>query len=111
MADEAPHKQSDFAALKSAQHVAIFLSVNWRALRHCLYRMPPSERYRSFEIPKRGGGSRVIDAPTGTIKAMQVTLLRQIEQVYTPQERRFTLLHFIAASSQTRDVTSAADGY
>jgi retron-type reverse transcriptase len=85
MADEAPHKQSDFAALKSAQHVAIFLSVNWRALRHCLYRMPPSERYRSFEIPKRGGGSRVIDAPTGTIKAMQVTLLRQIEQVYTPR--------------------------
>jgi len=85
MAAENPHEQPNFAALQTGRDVAAFLSVNWRALRHCLYRLPLSERYRLFEIPKRGGGSRVIYAPASSIKAMQLTLLCQIEQVYIPR--------------------------
>jgi RNA-directed DNA polymerase len=47
--------------------------------------MPPAERYRSFEISKRGGGSRTIDSPCLQIKLLQQALLRRLEEVYAPR--------------------------
>lgn len=37
-----------------------------------------SAPYRSFEIPKRSGGTRRIDAPRGQLRALQRTALREI---------------------------------
>ena len=85
MSDGAANNQRDFALLKTAEDVASLLSVSWPALRHCLYRMPLSDRYRSFTIAKRGGGVRTIEAPCARIKGIQQTLLRELEQVYTPR--------------------------
>lgn len=35
-------------------------------------------RYHRFEVPKRAGGTRTIDAPEGDLKAVQHTILRRV---------------------------------
>lgn len=72
-------------SLKTGQDVASFLSVSWPALRYCLYRMPPAERYRAFTISKRGGGIRTIEAPCLQVKLLQRALLYRLEGVYRPR--------------------------
>lgn len=60
---------------QTVDDVATFLDINrWRLL-HALYGVPEARRYRSFEIPKRTGGSRRIDAPGDVIRKAQDTLL------------------------------------
>ncbi len=36
-----------------------------------LYKLPPEQKYKSFEIPKRNGGTRLIQAPTPRLKVLQ----------------------------------------
>jgi retron-type reverse transcriptase len=71
--------------LRTGEDVAKFLSVSWPTVRYCLYRMPPSERYRTFTIPKRGGGVRTIEAPNSQIKLLQHALMHRLEEFYVPR--------------------------
>jgi RNA-directed DNA polymerase len=36
-----------------------------------LYKLPPGQKYKSFEIPKKSGGTRLIQAPTPRLKVLQ----------------------------------------
>jgi len=47
--------------------------------------MPPAERYRTFTISKRGGGTRLIEAPCLQVKILQDALLRRLEEIYVPR--------------------------
>ena len=52
--------------LKSASslaELALLLRFKPAALSFILYRQPDSEKYTTFEIPKRNGGTRTIKAP------------------------------------------------
>lgn len=42
------------------------------------------DKYRSFEIPKKSGGTRLIIAPNRTLKRVQRLLLFCLESLYTP---------------------------
>ena len=79
---EAP--QNSFS-LRTGKDVAEFLSATWPALRYCLYRMPPAERYRTFTITKRSGGNRTIESPCLQIKLFQQALLHRLEEIYVPR--------------------------
>ncbi|WFV79496.1 hypothetical protein NFJ49_13965 [Citrobacter braakii] len=63
--------------LKSAKtkpDLARILGVRPSALTHCLYVVKPENQYVQFEIPKRNGGKRIINAPSGMLKTLQSSL-------------------------------------
>jgi RNA-directed DNA polymerase len=70
----APAIQINGRAPENAIDVAALLDVSHGWLMHVLYRAPETERYRTFEIPKRTGGVREINAPIGIVRDCQEKL-------------------------------------
>jgi RNA-directed DNA polymerase len=67
--------------------LAILLGYKPSAISYILYKLPTAAKYTTFAIPKKGGGSRQIDAPAEKLKGLQRRLadvlydcLREIEQ-------------------------------
>ncbi len=69
-------------ALQSAtslRSVATILGCKPSGLSWLLYKKPAADKYKSFEIPKRGGGLRKISAPSPELKALQRKLADRLE--------------------------------
>ena len=79
-----PERQKQWTYLQTAQHVADFLEIHYGQLVYELFSLGLDECYTSFEIPKRTGGMRRIDAPTGIIRTAQETLAPRIAALYEP---------------------------
>lgn len=65
---------SQLQLLKSAasrQDVAALLGFQTKALAYILYRKPPVAKYSPFQITKRSGGLRLINAPSPDLKLLQ----------------------------------------
>lgn len=63
--------------LQSAQSLhdlAQILGYKPSALAFVIYKIPPSQKYNKFKIPKRNGGEREICAPTSQLKKLQRNL-------------------------------------
>lgn len=56
---------------KSLNDVAGILGVKPQTVSYLLYKLPESKKYRSFEIPKRNGDTRLINAPEPRLKLLQ----------------------------------------
>ena len=52
-------------------HVAALLQFKPKALAFILYGKPPQTKYHSFNIAKRGGGLRLINAPSPELMLLQ----------------------------------------
>lgn len=78
-------KQSKFGHIKTQEDVAQWLGITWESLRYCVYRMPENARYRTFFLPKKGGGMREIQAPCPQLKAIQTKLLDFLGSMYEPR--------------------------
>ncbi|MGE0045019.1 MAG: TIR domain-containing protein [Hyphomonadaceae bacterium] len=72
----------DGRPLHNSYDVSRFLDVDHGAMTYALYKAPDAQRYRTFEIPKRGGGMRRIDAPSGLVRQMQRYLCPYIQAAY-----------------------------
>ena len=70
------------ATLQTAADAAALLGASHPSLMYALYKAPESERYRTFEIPKRTGGMRLISAPRGLVRDCQAKLAPLLLQVY-----------------------------
>jgi RNA-directed DNA polymerase len=64
------------------------------ALSYILFKQPVAAKYRTFEIPKRKGGTRTIQAPTDGLKLVQQNLsallqdcIEEINQVKNRKDR------------------------
>ncbi len=68
-------------SFQSAEEIAARLGVSKRELRREIY---ASGRYESFEIPKRTGGVRRIDSPTGFTREAQYALLPLLVERHRP---------------------------
>jgi len=69
-------------ALQSASSlhsVAAILGCTPSGLSWLLYKKPATDKYKSFEIPKRGGGHRKISAPSPELKVLQRKLADRLE--------------------------------
>jgi RNA-directed DNA polymerase len=81
----------------SLHHIANLLGFKAQALAFILYKKTPAEKYTSFEILKRGGGSRHIDAPSPQLKLLQqnlsVLLLDCIDEINKLKNRKDQLAH------------------
>ena len=88
--------------LQTPQDVAGFLKVSHGHLMYNLYKAPESERYRTFEIPKRTGGMRLISAPRGLIRACQDELAPLLAQTYEahPSAHGFLPARSVATNAQ-----------
>ena len=74
-----------FTALQHPKHIADLLDVDLRSLNYWIYRTPEPKRYHTFEIPKKHGTLRRIDAPTTNIKILQQKLNQVLQSVYQPK--------------------------
>lgn len=74
-----------FRNLQTPNDVAVLLEIDYQNLIYHLYRVPDSERYVTFNIPKRSGGLRTISAPATALKIIQQKLNQVLQQVYNPK--------------------------
>jgi len=82
--DKAPPRirEARFAHVQTAEDAADLLGVNSGSLIYTLYRAPAQDRYTRFEIPKRGGGMRLIASPNGLVRRAQKTLAPILQEAY-----------------------------
>lgn len=71
-----------FLSLRSPRELAELLEVPYKVLGYHLYGMPESQKYGSFEIPKKTGGTRKIFAPVTSIKILQAKLNFILQRTY-----------------------------
>src|SRR6266568_1397940 len=68
---------SQLTLLKAAstlREVAALLQFQPKALAYILYKKPPLTKYGSFDVPKRGGGVRKVNAPSTDLLLLQQRL-------------------------------------
>src|SRR5260370_8530538 len=58
-------------AASSLSDLAKLLSVEPKAMSYIVYRRPAGTKYRTFQIAKRSGGQRTIQAPVSSLKVLQ----------------------------------------
>ena len=66
-------------AAKSLSDVAILLSFKPKSVSYILYKQPAAEKYQTFQIPKRNGGQRTINAPGDALKLLQRNLANLLQ--------------------------------
>lgn len=55
----------------SLKGIAKILDVEPSVLSYILYKLPSAQKYKTFDIPKKNGGLRTINAPTARLKSLQ----------------------------------------
>lgn len=78
-----PDIQSTFQAVTTKRELAERLGSSLKMLAYYLYKLPPEQQYKKYDIPKRTGGTREIYAPISGIKQIQKRL-SHILQNYQP---------------------------
>lgn len=78
----AQHFRLDGHPLATKEDVAAFLKVPKRVLNHALSSDLSRARYKSYDIPKRTGGTRRIDAPTGILRSLLQELSPLLQAAY-----------------------------
>ncbi len=58
-------------ASTSLNDVAVMLGFKPKSVSYILYKLPAAQRYTAFQIPKRSGGQRTINAPVDRLKVLQ----------------------------------------
>lgn len=71
-----------FLEISNRADLARVLGTTEQKLAYVIYKIPDSCRYHSFEIPKRNGGTRLINAPDKRLKALQRKLADYLSEVY-----------------------------
>lgn len=74
----------NFNEIKTRNELADFLGIKRSTLSYVLYKKKTENYYISFEIAKKSGGKRKIDAPVGTLKSIQKKLA---DKLYCYQEK------------------------
>ena len=64
--------------IKTRNDLSMFLDIPIKKLTYILYVKKPDSYYNSFTINKKSGGIRIIDAPTGDLKKLQIKLAQSL---------------------------------
>ena len=75
---------ADPPALRTRGDVAELLGLPLKELTWWIWGLPKNRRYKRFEIARRSGGARVIDAPIKPIKDLQRNLADILAKSYRP---------------------------
>ena len=77
--------RENFFSLSTVREVAKLLDIEYRRLAYHIYMVPPSKRYKTFELPKKSGGTRQISTPRTALKIIQWKLNQVLQAVYKPK--------------------------
>lgn len=77
--------RESFLSLSSVTELASLLECSLQQLTYWTKIAPPQKRYRAFEILKRSGTKRSIEAPLPVLLVLQRKLLQVLEAVYEPR--------------------------
>lgn len=69
-----------FCDISTRNELADFLKISRQKLTHLLYVVYPNNCYNTFEIPKKNGGTRTINAPNDSLKGIQSKLATELEK-------------------------------
>ena len=72
--------------LDTRKDIANWLGISQKQLIYVLYVRKPESYYRSFEIAKKNGGKRIINAPTKELYRIQKILTFKLEEIYAPRK-------------------------
>lgn len=75
--------KNDFTSLTSKKELAEFLDITIKQLDYNAYNV--DEKYNTFTIPKKRGGTREIYAPIPSLKSIQKKLAKEIYGLYIPK--------------------------
>jgi len=67
---------------EARKEVAKLINIELRAITYVLYKKVIEESYKSFEIPKKAGGTRVIDSPNKQLKRIQTQLGKKVYDIH-----------------------------
>ena len=80
---DSPEELRDkFYSLTTSSSVAKLLGVSYNRLVYHIYRVEESKRYKTFELPKKTGGTRQISTPITALKIIQRKLNQVLQAVY-----------------------------
>jgi len=82
-----------FLSVTSREALATYLDMTCEELAKLAWGMPDSLKYVEFEIPKRQGGSRRIQAPCRRLKAIQGKLKAALDEAYRPTAAAHGYVH------------------
>ncbi|KPQ25226.1 MAG: Reverse transcriptase (RNA-dependent DNA polymerase) [Halomonas sp. HL-48] len=74
-----------FLNIESKAQLSAFLGISTEKLNYLLFKLPHEEKYNSFEISKKTGGKRIIDAPIKPLKLLQRQIATILFEVYKPK--------------------------
>lgn len=67
---------------EARKEVAKLINIQLRVITYVLYKKGIEKAYKSFEIPKKAGGNRVIDSPNKQLKRIQRQLGKKIYDIH-----------------------------
>ncbi|WP_447956540.1 reverse transcriptase domain-containing protein [Vreelandella sp. EE7] len=74
-----------FLLIDSKASLSDFFGLKVGKLNYLLYKLGPEEKYSTFEIEKRAGGKRIIDAPIKPLKEIQREIASILYSIYKPK--------------------------
>lgn len=77
--------RKSFLELKTQQDVADLLGIKLYKLIHLAFKLPDTEKYQTFTIPKKSGGVRSIAAPSKSLLAVQQRINEVLQATYEPK--------------------------
>ena len=84
--EKSPHEiRDEFLKLQNRDDVAKLLGITTKQLNFHLYVLPSEKKYKTFNVPKKSGGTRQISAPASPIKVIQRKLKQVLDAVYKPK--------------------------
>lgn len=83
---DAQEELAKLCAVTNRMELADWFGISDKALRYVLYALPISERYKTFRISKRNGGSREIAAPIGRTRFLQEKLAPVLSAALSPHK-------------------------
>ncbi|MHA3736090.1 retron Ec67 family RNA-directed DNA polymerase/endonuclease [Pseudomonas sp. Eth.TT006] len=95
----------------SLSDLALYLGYKPKSLSYILYKKPKEELYRSFEIPKKTGGSRTISAPCKELKLLQSKLLEKLQACINEIQSLKKLRKTLTQPFKTEKNTSLSHGF
>ncbi|RDJ16949.1 retron Ec67 family RNA-directed DNA polymerase/endonuclease [Rhizobium grahamii] len=82
---------SKLEALKKAQSLsdlACILEEQPKVLSYVLYKIPTNSKYKAFQIPKKSGGTRTIQAPVDRLKRIQKSLASLLQDIHLEIQKK-----------------------
>ena len=98
----------DFKDIKDKYQLASFLGIEYRILTYVLFSKKALANYKTFEVPKKNGSTRCINAPLEPLKGIQRRLAKKLIKI---QEEHYLKNSIVQGFTRKRGIISNAKNH